>query len=122
MCYREREQRDRLRQYACTKDSSTCYVCYAFVNVKLNGVCKFARTFKIRGFDTCSERKSQGGGCRVSYGYTLKTFSSTRSSGFSHWKPRDTASVAGANWETEYEILKFSTNCEYTKFTGNESG
>jgi hypothetical protein len=54
------------------KEFSTCYVCYTFVNVKLNGFLKFARTFKIRGFDICSRRKSQGGGCRVSYGCPLK--------------------------------------------------
>jgi hypothetical protein len=35
-------------------------------------VLKFVRAFKIRGFDTSLGRKSQGGGRRISYGYTLR--------------------------------------------------
>ena len=38
----------KVRQ-AFTKENSSCYV---FVNVKFNGVLKFAETVKIRGFDT----------------------------------------------------------------------
>jgi len=49
-----------------------------FVNVNFNGILKFARTVKIRGFDTFSECKSRGGGYRVSYGLTLKMSSRTR--------------------------------------------
>jgi hypothetical protein len=62
-------------RHVCTKGNSTCYV---FVNVKLNGILKFARTVKIRGFDTLSECKSRGRGYRVSTGRTLKMSSRTR--------------------------------------------
>jgi hypothetical protein len=54
---------------------NTCYVC---VNVKLNGILKFARTVKIRGFDTFFFFLSRGGRYRVSYGRTLKMSSRTR--------------------------------------------
>jgi hypothetical protein len=40
-----------------TKENSTCYV---FVNVKLNGILNFARTVKIRGFDTFSNVNHEG--------------------------------------------------------------
>jgi len=60
---------------AFTKEISSCYV---FVNVKFNGVLKFAGTSKIRGFDTFSKCKSQGGGYHVSYGSPLKNSSRAR--------------------------------------------
>jgi hypothetical protein len=41
-------------------------VCWAFVNVRFNGVVKFAGTVKIRGVDTFSRCKSRGVGHRVS--------------------------------------------------------
>jgi hypothetical protein len=53
-------------------------VSLAFGNVKLNGVLKFARPVKIRGFDTFSRCKSRGGGYRVGYGSTLKLSSGRR--------------------------------------------
>jgi hypothetical protein len=53
-------------------------ICYVFVNVKFNGILKFAGTVKIQGFDTFSECKSRGGGYRVSYGSTLKLSSRMR--------------------------------------------
>jgi hypothetical protein len=52
-----------------TKEKSSCY---AFVNVKLNGVLKLAGTFKIQRFDTFSNCKLRRGGYRVSYGSPLK--------------------------------------------------
>ena len=52
--------------------------CYVFVNVKFNGVLEFAGTAKIRGFDTFSKCKSQGGGYRVSYSRPLKLSSRAR--------------------------------------------
>jgi len=54
---------------AFTKENSCCYV---FVNVKFNGVLKFAGKDKIRGFDTFSKCKSRGGAYRVSDGSPLK--------------------------------------------------
>jgi len=42
--------------------------CYALVSVRFNVLLKFAGTFKMRGFDTLSRCKSQGGGYRVKYG------------------------------------------------------
>jgi len=54
---------------AFTEESSSCHV---FVNVKFNGVLKFAVTVKFREFDTFSKCKSQGGGYHVSYGSPLK--------------------------------------------------
>jgi hypothetical protein len=56
-------------------------VCHTFVNVKFNRVLEFARSVKIRGFDTFSKCKSQGGGYRVSYGSTLKLSGTRRSYG-----------------------------------------
>jgi hypothetical protein len=53
-------------------------VCNTFVNVKFNGVLEFVRSVKIRGFDTFSRCKSQGGGYRVSNGSTLKLSSRRR--------------------------------------------
>jgi len=61
-------------RYSTSKGNCTCYV---FVNVKFNGVLKFAGTVKIRGFDTFSKCKSWGGGNRVSYGSPLKMSSTT---------------------------------------------
>jgi hypothetical protein len=52
-----------------TKQNSSCYV---FVNVKFNGVLKFAGTVKIRGSDTFSKCKSRRGGYPVSHGSPLK--------------------------------------------------
>ena len=46
--------------------------CYAFDNVKFNGVLKFAGTVKNRGFDNFSRCKSRECGNRVSYCSTLK--------------------------------------------------
>ena len=40
-------------------------VCYAFVNVRINGAFKCAGTVKIRGFDTFLRCKLRGGGYRV---------------------------------------------------------
>jgi hypothetical protein len=57
------------------KGNSTCYI---LVNVKFNGILKFAGTVQIQGFDTFPECKSRGGGCRVSYGSTLKLSSRMR--------------------------------------------
>jgi len=36
-------------------------VCYAFVNVKFNGVLKFAETVKIRGFDAFLDKQIKKG-------------------------------------------------------------
>jgi hypothetical protein len=47
-------------------------VCQAFVNVKFNGVLKFAGTVRIRGFDTFLKSKLREGGYHISYGSTLK--------------------------------------------------
>jgi len=58
-----------------TKESSSFYV---FVNVKFNGVLKFAGAAIIRGFDTFSKCKSRGGGYRVSHGSPLKMSSRAR--------------------------------------------
>jgi hypothetical protein len=60
---------------AFTKANSSCYI---FVNVKFNGVFKFAGTAKIRGFDTFSFFLSRGGGYRVSHGSQLKMSTRTR--------------------------------------------
>jgi hypothetical protein len=56
-------------------------VCSAFVNVKFNGVLKFAGTVNIRGFDTFWSRKSREDGYRVSDGSTLKLSVRRRSCG-----------------------------------------
>ena len=67
---------------AFTKENSSCYV---FVNVKFNGVLKFAGTAEIRGFDTFSKCKSRGGGYRVSHGSTLKMSSRSRLYGVTYY-------------------------------------
>jgi hypothetical protein len=53
----------------CSKKKSSYY---AFAKVKLNGVLKFAGTFKIRMLDTLSNCKSRRGGYRISHGSPLK--------------------------------------------------
>jgi len=75
---------------AYTKESSSCYV---FVNVKFNGILKFAGTVKIRGFDTFSKCKSRRGGYRVSHGSTFKMSSKVRYTGLTYVKLKDIASV-----------------------------
>jgi len=61
-------------RYSLSKGNCTCYI---FVNVKFNGVLKFAGTVKSRGFDTFSKCKSRKGGYRVSHGSPLKMSSIT---------------------------------------------
>jgi hypothetical protein len=56
-------------------------VCHTFVNSKFNGVLEFDGSVKIRGFDTFSKCKSQGGGYHVSNGNTLKLSNRRRSYG-----------------------------------------
>jgi len=97
------------------KGNSTCYV---FVNVRFNGVLKFARTAKIREFDTFSKCKSRGVGYHVSHGSQLKMSSRT---GVTYVKLKDTRHSLGTNGEKEYKILKFSAYYETTKFTGDQT-
>ena len=102
---------------AFTKENSSCYV---FVNVKFNGVLKFAGTVKIQVFDTFSKCKSRGGGYRVSHSSPLKMSSRARFYGFTYVKLKDIAWVIRTNGEEEYKILKFSAYYETSKFTGDQ--